>query len=221
MLLNRRWCANEKSWKGSGVYETWLLPTWSDRGTLEIILYVCQYNIVILNSHCHTISLLGILIWKVGFISFPMQLDFLLLPLRFILSPLTLSSPLLHTHTHTSINISITLDDYWETWAILCNHGLLFPAAHTGDHSFHCMASACHYHNRVLNSFCVSNSKYRYFQNKYQQTTQFDTNTFLFYHVWQLFKKDFIVVCQLKVQQQLCGSYSWQCFSISYLFCQY
>lgn len=131
MLLNRRWCANEKSWKGLGVYETWLLPTWSDRGTLEIILYVCQYNIVILNSHCHTISLLGILIWKSGIHLFPHAAWFSASssPVHpFSSHSLQPSSP----PTHTSINISITLDDYWETWAILCNHGLLFPAALLG-----------------------------------------------------------------------------------------
>lgn len=80
-----------------------------------------------------------VLIWNVGFISFPSPSpSFLLLPLPFLLHPPTSSSlPPSSPVTHSSINIgiTITLDDYWETWAILCTHGL-FSDRISGDHSW-------------------------------------------------------------------------------------
>lgn len=110
-------------------------------GTLEIILHVCQCNIVILDSPCQAISLIMVLIWNVAFISFPS-------PLLFGSFPSVFYSPIPRTRaTHGCINIGITiaLDDYWETWAILCTHGL-FCDHISGDHSWVFTDTGWHLH---------------------------------------------------------------------------
>lgn len=73
-------------------------------------------------------------------------------PPSFLLFSLSFPPPTPHSSspvTHSSINIgiTITLDDYWETWAVLCTHSL-FSDRISGDHSLV-------FTDKVLNSFCA------------------------------------------------------------------
>lgn len=130
------------------LHVTWLLPTGRDRGSNTPF----QFNIVIPDLPCQAINLIIVLIWNVGFISFPSP--------SFSCSFLSLLSTLLHSpsphypkqYQHRHHNHPRWLLGKPE---LFCVPMVRFPTTLLEITAFTAtVASVCRYYNKDLNSFC-------------------------------------------------------------------